>query len=71
MLVAFGRYSQDASFVVLRDNVRFVLAMAAGSVAGAVAGGLLLGVVPSVVLMPILVTLLAVSAVRLWRHREV
>ena len=46
-----GRYSQDTSFVVLRHNVRLVLAMAAGSVAGAVVGRLLLGVVPSVVLI--------------------
>ena len=69
MLVAFGRYNQDASVVVLRHNVRFVLAMAAGSVAGAVVGGLLLGVVPSADTDP--GRAVAVSAVRVWRHRGV
>ena len=46
MLVAFARYSRDASFAVLAQQRGFVLAMAAGSIAGAVLGGLLLGVVP-------------------------
>ncbi|MFC7674982.1 sulfite exporter TauE/SafE family protein [Mycolicibacterium sp. GCM10028919] len=68
MLVAFSRYSRDASFVVLRQNSRFVLAMATGSVAGAVAGGFLLGVVPSVVLIPALCVLLIISAIKVWRH---
>ena len=34
MLVAFARYSRDASFAVLRQQRAFVLAMAAGSIAG-------------------------------------
>src|SRR5271167_2363740 len=54
MLVAFNRYSQDASFTVLRHNIAFVITMAAGSVVGTLVGGLLLGVVPSALLIPIL-----------------
>ncbi|WP_306796243.1 sulfite exporter TauE/SafE family protein [Nocardia sp. XZ_19_369] len=69
MLVAFARYSRDQSFQVVRDNPRFLLVMAAGSVVGTVIGGLLLGVVPSVALIPVLVLLLVVSAVKVWRHR--
>jgi uncharacterized protein len=68
MLVAFARYSRDRSFVVLRSNARFVVAMAFGSVTGTVLGGLLLGVVSAAVLVPLLVGLLLVSAVRVWRH---
>jgi uncharacterized protein len=36
MLVAFARYSRDRSFVVLRDNARFVTVMALGSVTGTI-----------------------------------
>ena len=68
MLVAFARYSRDDSFRVVRENRRFVLAMAAGSVLGTVVGGLLLGVVPAAVLVPLLVVLLTASAVKVWRH---
>ena len=68
MLVAFARYSRDQSFVVLRHNTSFVLVMAAGSITGTLIGGLLLGSVSSLVLVPILAALLAISAVRVWRH---
>jgi uncharacterized protein len=68
MLVGFARYSKDQSFSVLRDNARFVLAMAAGSVAGTFIGGLLLGIVPNGVLLPALAAILAVSAVKVWRQ---
>jgi uncharacterized membrane protein YfcA len=69
MLVAFARYSRDASFAVLGANRWFLLAMAAGSVTGTVFGGLLLGVVPSLVLVPLLIALLLISAVKVWRHQ--
>ncbi len=69
MLVAFARYSRDQAFVVLRDHAAFSVAMTLGSVTGAVAGGQLLGVVPTAALVPALAVILAVSAVRLWRHR--
>ncbi len=69
MLVAFARYSRDNSFVVLRENRRFVLTMAAGSVVGTVLGGLLLDVVSDDVLVPALCALLLVSSVKVWSHR--
>lgn len=69
MLVAFARYSRDASFAVLGENRWFLLTMAAGSIAGTLLGGLLLGVVPSLVLVPLLMALLLVSAVKVWQHQ--
>ncbi|MGR6918993.1 sulfite exporter TauE/SafE family protein [[Actinomadura] parvosata] len=68
MLVAFARYSRDGSFAVLGANLRFVAAMAAGSIVGALLGGLLLGVIPDMVLVPVLAVILLVSAVRMARH---
>lgn len=68
MLVAFARYSRDQSFVVLGDNVRFLVIMAGGSVTGTLIGGLLLGIIPPLALIPLLAGLLALSAVRVWRH---
>ena len=69
MLVAFARYRQDQSFVVLTSNRRFVAVMTLGSIVGTVGGGLLLGVVPQAVIVPGLATLLVLSAVSVWRHR--
>lgn len=69
MLVAFARYSRDDSFVVLRQNGRFVALMVAGSVAGTLLGGLLLGIVPAVAIVPALAALLLLSAVKVWRHQ--
>jgi uncharacterized membrane protein YfcA len=68
MLVAFARYSRDDSFVVLRQNRRFVLTMAAGSVAGALIGGALVGVISASVLIPVLVLVLLASSLKVWRH---
>lgn len=68
MLVAFARYSQDASFSILRTNRRFALTMTLGSIIGTLLGGLLLGVVPSLVIVPLLVLLLVLSAIKVWRH---
>ena len=69
MLVAFARYSRDGSFAVLRDNRRFVVLMAGGSVVGTIVGGLAVGVVPDSVLIPLLVAVLLVSARKVWGHR--
>lgn len=69
MLVGFARYSQDQAFGVLRKNKTFVVAMALGSIAGAGIGGQLLGVVPSGILLPGLAAILAISAVKVWRHK--
>lgn len=68
MLVAFARYSQDKSFVVIKANGRFLATMAAGSIVGAFVGGKLLGVVSDTVLLPVLALILLVSAVKVWRH---
>jgi len=68
MLVGFARYSSDKSFAVLRINLGFVAAMAAGSIAGAFIGGRLLGIVPNPILMPLLAAILLVSAHKIWRH---
>jgi uncharacterized membrane protein YfcA len=69
MLVGFARYSRDRSFVVLSENSRFVLIMAAGSIVGSFIGGQLLGVIPAPVLMPLLAVILVLSAIKVWRHK--
>jgi uncharacterized membrane protein YfcA len=68
MLAAFGRYSRDRSFQVVRVEWQFILIMAAGSIAGTYLGGVLLGVVATAVLLPLLAAILVVSAVKVWRH---
>jgi uncharacterized protein len=68
MLVGFARYSRDRSFGVLRENRRFVLVMAAGSILGSFIGGRLLGLVPNAILLPLLAMILVLSAVKVWRH---
>lgn len=68
MVVAFARYSRDGSFVVLRENLRFVVLMAVGSFAGTLVGGLMVGVIPDGVLIPALGALLVMSAYKVWRH---
>jgi uncharacterized protein len=62
MLVGFTRYSRDRSFVVLGENRRFVLVMAASSICGSFIGGRLLGLVPSAVLLPLLAVILILSS---------
>lgn len=69
MIVGFTRYSQDESFVVLRQNGGFVLVMVIGSIIGAFIGSLLLGIVPAAVLLPLLAGILLISAVKVWRHQ--
>ena len=69
MIVGFARYSRDRSFVVLRENLRFVVVMAAGSIVGSFVGGQLLGWIPSGVLLPVPTVILVVSAIKVWRHK--
>ncbi len=69
MLVGFARYSRDRSFVVLAENRRFVLVMAAGSILGSFVGGRLLGIVPNAVLLPSLAVILVLSALKVWKHK--
>ena len=68
MLVGFAHYSWDRSFLVLAENRRFMLVMAAGSIFGSFIGGRLLGLVPNAVLLPLLAIILVLSAVKVWRH---
>jgi len=68
MLTGFTRYSTDRSFAVLGRNRDFALAMAAGSLFGAFLGGQLLGIIPADLLMPSLALILAISAIKVWRH---
>jgi uncharacterized protein len=68
MLIGFARYSRDQSFSVLRNNITFMLLMAAGSILGTFIGGLLLGFVPTAILLPLLAALLVISAVKVWSH---
>jgi len=68
MLVGFARYSRDRSFVVLGQNLGFVVTMALGSVVGSFIGGRLLGIVPNSVLLPLLAIILLLSAIKVWRH---
>lgn len=69
MITGFARYSLDQSFGVIREQWRFLLVMAAGSIVGAFLGGQLLGIVPTAVLLPLLAVILVISAVKVWRHK--
>jgi uncharacterized protein len=69
MIVGFARYSRDCSFIVLGENLRFVLLMAIGSIAGAFVGAQLLGWVPSSILLPVLALILIASAIKVWHHK--
>ena len=69
MLVGFARYSRDRSFVVLAENRRFVLVMAAGSILGSFIGGRLLGLMPNTILLPLLAVILVLSALKVWKHK--
>jgi uncharacterized membrane protein YfcA len=68
MLVGFSRYSRDASFSVLGRIG--AAAMALGSMLGSLGGGRLVGLVPDAVSCRRSLVLV-VSAVRLWRHRDI
>ena len=69
MLAGIARYSRDRSFVVLGENRRFVLVMAAGSILGSFIGGRLLGFVPHAVLLPLLAIILVLCATKVWKHK--
>lgn len=68
MLMGFVRYSQDKSFQVIKEQGRFVLLMAIGSIAGTFVGGILLGILTTSLLMPLLAMILIVSAWKVWKH---
>ncbi len=68
MLMGFARYSRDKTFVVVRQNVPFLIFMAAGSLVGTFCGGQLLGLVPTEALLPLLAAILVLSAIKVWKH---
>ncbi len=68
MLVGFARYGAGGGIAVLAQNRVFATVMAIGSIAGALVGGLLLGIVSNAILLPLLAVVLAISAIKVWRH---
>lgn len=68
MLVGLTRYGASGGIAVLARNRRFATVMAVGSIFGALVGGLLLGIVSNAILLPLLAVVLAISAVKVWRH---
>jgi len=68
MLVGFTRYSNDKSFSIIKQQKRFLLIMAGGSVVGTYVGGRLLGIIPTEYILPVLAVILVVSSVKVWRH---
>lgn len=68
MIMGFARYSLDQSFSVIREQWRFLLVMAVGSILGAFIGGQLLGVIPTSLLLPLLAGILMISAYKVWHH---
>jgi uncharacterized membrane protein YfcA len=68
MLVGFARYSRDQSVAVLRRHTAFLLLMAAGSIAGTLIGAFLLVYTSGAILYPLLALVLAISAIKVWRH---
>lgn len=68
MLMGFARYSRDKTFIVVRQNLPFLVFMAAGSLVGTFCGGLLLGLVPTEALLPLLAAILVLSAIKVWKH---
>ncbi len=70
MIVGFARYRESAAFAVLRQQRALLLAMAVGSLLGAAAGGLLVGLVPTEGLGLLLAAILALSAWKVFRHRQ-
>jgi len=68
MLVGFARYSRDQSFTVLARHRWFLICMAVGSIAGTFIGAYLLGYTSGSVLYPLLALILALSALKVWRH---
>lgn len=69
MIVGFVRYSRDQTFAVVRRNRTFLMVMAFGSIVGTFIGAQLVGVIPSDVLLPVLSVILAISAIKVWRHK--
>ena len=68
MITGFSRYSRDQSFSVIRQQSKFIIIMAMGSLVGAFLGGQLLGLLPTHYLLPVLAGILVISSFKVWRH---
>jgi len=68
MIVGFTRYSRDKGFSIIKQQKRFLLMMAAGSLLGAYIGGRLLGIIPTTYLLPLLACILVISSLKVWKH---
>jgi uncharacterized protein len=68
MIAGFARYSQDKSFKVIREEAKFFISMATGSVLGAYMGGKLLTIVHGNVILPLLAGVLVISTWKMWKH---
>ncbi|WP_320153390.1 sulfite exporter TauE/SafE family protein [uncultured Tolumonas sp.] len=68
MITGFSRYSRDQSFSVIRQQSKFIIIMAIGSLVGAFLGGQLLGLLPTHYLLPVLAGILVISSFKVWRH---
>lgn len=70
MIVGFTRYSRDKSFSIIKQQKRFLLIMAGGSLVGAYVGGRLLGIIPTTYLLPLLAFILVISSLKVWKHAQ-
>lgn len=68
MITGFSRYSRDQSFSVIKQQGKFIIIMAMGSLVGAFLGGQLLGLLPTHYLLPALAGILIISSFKVWRH---
>ena len=68
MIVGLMRYRSAAAFSVLARERPLLGWMAVGSITGVGLGGLLLGVVPAQALTLLLAVILAISAIKVFRH---
>ncbi len=69
MLSAFGRYSKDRSFNVLKERKALLFFMVLGSLMGSFLGGhMLLKWAPQDFILMLLIILLFLSAYKVWKH---
>lgn len=69
MIMGFARYSRDKSFIIIKQESRFLVMMGLGSIAGVFVGGKLLGIVSSGLLIPVMSLILVLSGYKVWKHK--